>query len=139
MEALVIDLMKKNGLERPGAVSSTPVLLQSFSPASLKTLRSQHGTKHPVLQLMSAGAQWDADALREVAGYATAIGPDKKDATVAFVKEAHAAGLQVVPYTFRARDVKEFKDVTEEMRQYLYTIGVDGMFTDNPDKFPREK
>jgi glycerophosphoryl diester phosphodiesterase len=138
MEALVIDLLKKNGLERPGAVSSTPVLLQSFSPASLKTLRTQHGTKHPLLQLMSAGTQWTADALREAAEYATAIGPDKKDATIALVTAAHAAGLQVIPYTFRARDVKDFKDVTEEMRHYLYSIGVDGMFTDNPDKFPRE-
>jgi glycerophosphoryl diester phosphodiesterase len=30
-----------------------------------------------------------------------------------------------------------FKDVREEMAYYLFDLGVDGLFTDNPDRFPR--
>ncbi|HXU77648.1 MAG TPA: glycerophosphodiester phosphodiesterase family protein [Methylomirabilota bacterium] len=139
MEALVTEALKKNGLEKPGAIPATPVLLQSFSLASLKKLRTQHGLRLPMLQLAAAGAKWTPETLAEIKTYADAFGPDKKDATPALVQAAHAAGLQVVAYTFRARDVKEFKDVSEEMRHYLNAIGLDGMFTDNPDKFPREK
>lgn len=50
---------------------------------------------------------------------------------------AHAAGMMVIPYTFRAADHPGFPSVTAEMEQYLYTLGVDGLFTDNPDQFPR--
>jgi glycerophosphoryl diester phosphodiesterase len=28
--------------------------------------------------------------------------------------------------------------VREEMDQFLYTFGVDALFTDNPDQFPRK-
>ena len=31
-----------------------------------------------------------------------------------------------------------FKDVGDEMAHYLYKLGVDALFTDNPDKFPRK-
>jgi glycerophosphoryl diester phosphodiesterase len=55
------------------------------------------------------------------------------------VQEAHSNGLQVVAYTFREKEVKGFKDVRAEMSHQLYDLGVDGMFTDNPDKFPRKK
>jgi glycerophosphoryl diester phosphodiesterase len=139
MEALLTEVLKKNGLEKPGAVPATPILLQSFSPASLKALRSKHGLRLPLLHLMAAGAKWIPEGIREIKTYADAIGPDKKDATVALIAAAHEAGLQVIPYTFRAREVKDFKDVTEEMRHFLTTLGVEGLFTDNPDKFPREK
>jgi glycerophosphoryl diester phosphodiesterase len=27
--------------------------------------------------------------------------------------------------------------VSAEMEYFLYTLGVDGLFTDNPDRFPR--
>ena len=54
-----------------------------------------------------------------------------------FVKWAHAEGMTVTPYTFRSADTGTFKDVTAEMDHYLYTLGVDALFTDNPDKFPR--
>jgi len=139
MEALVAETLKKNGLDKPGSVTQTSILLQSFSAASLKTLRAKHGLRHPMLQLMPAGIQWKPDDLRDVKTYAESIGPDKKDTTAALVTAAHAAGLKVIPYTFRQRDVKGYKDVAEEMRRFLYDIGVDGMFTDNPDKFPRNK
>ena len=57
-----------------------------------------------------------------------------------FVKWAHAEGMSVTPYTFRASDARKsgFKDVTEEMSHFLYELGVDALFTDNPDMFPRK-
>jgi glycerophosphoryl diester phosphodiesterase len=44
----------------------------------------------------------------------------------------------VTPYTFKSSAVGRFADVTEEMRHYLFTLNVEAVFTDNPDKFPRE-
>ena len=50
---------------------------------------------------------------------------------------AHAAGLTVTPYTFRSAATPGFESVDAEMAHYLYTLGVDALFTDNPDRFPR--
>ena len=50
---------------------------------------------------------------------------------------AHAAGLTVTPYTFRSADTGAFTDVTAEMDHFLYTLGVDALFTNHPDRFPR--
>jgi len=49
---------------------------------------------------------------------------------------AHEAGLTVTPYTFRAGSTGRFGSVREEMQYFLYTLGVDAVFTDNPDQFP---
>ena len=56
-----------------------------------------------------------------------------------FVKWAHAEGMTVTPYTFRASDVMKsgFRTVDEEMSHFLYRLDVDALFTDNPDRFPR--
>ena len=63
---------------------------------------------------------------------------DRAEAIPDFVKWAHAEGMSVTPYTFRAsRHRQRIPDVSAEMAHYLYTLGVDALFTDNPDKFPR--
>ncbi|MCV6624459.1 MAG: glycerophosphodiester phosphodiesterase [Cellvibrionaceae bacterium] len=53
------------------------------------------------------------------------------------VKEAHAAGLQVHPYTFRA-DQGQVPEVFSSFEEYvgffLQQAGVDGVFTDFPDR-----
>ena len=61
-----------------------------------------------------------------------------------FVTDAHAVGLEVTPYTFRAEnsflppalrsssDPAAFGDVITEIRAF-YAAGVDGIFTDQPD------
>ncbi len=42
------------------------------------------------------------------------------------------------PYTFTSRALAtRFRDVLDEMRYYLFDLGVDAVFTDNPDRFPR--
>ena len=50
---------------------------------------------------------------------------------------AHAAGLSVTPYTFRSAGQPAGRSVRDEMDTFLYTLGVDAVFTDNPDQFPR--
>jgi glycerophosphoryl diester phosphodiesterase len=54
------------------------------------------------------------------------------------VKWAHAARLSVTPWTFRSSDTAGFASVREEMDRFLYEYGVDAVFTDNPDQFPRK-
>ena len=77
--------------------------------------------------------------MRRVKEFASGIGPAKKLLAdqPEVVRRAHDAGLTVTPYTFRSGAVGRFKDVREEMDYYLYTLGVDALFTDNPDQFPR--
>jgi glycerophosphoryl diester phosphodiesterase len=140
MESLVLATLKKNNLETPKAGNSdTPVYLQSFSKASLKKLRQVHHVKWPMLWLSSAKMKWTPELLQEAKVLVESIGPEKHEVTAALVEQAHALGLKVFPYTFLAGDEKPFKDVREQMSHYLYELGVDGMFTNNPDKFPRQK
>ena len=53
-----------------------------------------------------------------------------------FVKWAHAEKMTVTPYTFRADRLGKYPNVKAEMEHFLYTLGVDGLFTNNPDQFP---
>jgi len=43
----------------------------------------------------------------------------------------------VTVYTFRSAETGTFPDVRSEMAHYLWKLGVDAVFTDNPDQFPR--
>jgi glycerophosphoryl diester phosphodiesterase len=82
-----------------------------------------------------------AVALKEMATFASDVGPAKQlvSQNPALVGWAHAAGLTVTPYTFRSGATGTFADVEAEMRHFLYVYGVDQVFTDNPDKFPRSR
>ena len=93
--------------------------------------------------------------LRGIAGYADGVGPSKdyivpRDATgrslepTTFVTDAHRAGLVVHPYTFRnenaflpfelrsSTDPAAYGNAFAEYDQF-YSLGVDGLFSDNPD------
>jgi glycerophosphoryl diester phosphodiesterase len=84
-------------------------------------------------------ARWLTEAgLAEAKQFATGIGPAKALVDKTLVMQAHAVGLTVTPYTFRSSNTGRFKTVREEMNFYLYDLGVDAVFTDNPDLFPRE-
>ncbi len=67
------------------------------------------------------------------------IGPAKALVNASVVKAARDAGLTITPYTFRSRDSGQFTSVREEMNHFLYTLGADAVFTDNPDEFPRQR
>jgi glycerophosphoryl diester phosphodiesterase len=100
-----------------------------------------------------------AEGLEGVAEYASGVGPEKAQVVprtaddelgepTSFVDDAHDAGLLVHPYTFRnensflpaelregegqAEDLDDYGQALEEQRIFL-ELGVDGLFTDNPD------
>jgi glycerophosphoryl diester phosphodiesterase len=85
-----------------------------------------------------AQARWLTEAgLSEAKHFANGIGPAKELVDKNLIMHAHAVGLTVTPYTFRSGNSGRFKSVREEMHFYLYDLGVDALFTDNPDLFPR--
>lgn len=57
MEKLVIEILKKNRLDSPGADPKTPVIIQSFSAESLRKMRFDLKTKLPLTFLIGAGSQ----------------------------------------------------------------------------------
>jgi len=140
MERLVFDVLGENRLDKRSAAGHTPVIIQSFSPESLRKLSRTLKTKLPLVLLVSdeAPTSWlTAVGLAKAKQFASGIGPAKALVDKSLVTQAHALGLSVTPYTFRASNAGRFKTVREEMSYYLYTLGVDALFTDNPDLFPR--
>ncbi|XP_063833574.1 uncharacterized protein LOC135082726 [Ostrinia nubilalis] len=167
MEQLVVNTLHNNGYRGRQA----PIYIQSFEVSNLKELKKI--TKLRLLQLyesdkslkpfdqvglpngLTYGDMSTPEGLKEVANYAYAVGPDKsyiipRDSDnklgkpTRFVQDAHAAGLKVHPYTFRAENTflpSEFRngdspsatgDLRSEIRVYL-EAGIDGLFSDQPD------
>ena len=152
-----------------------PVTIQSFETGNLRQLRERIGAAHPnlrLLQLLGGGKDRPYDlvatrqrttygdmmtpaGLRGIATYADAIGPSISSVKLttatdgsthsALVQDAHAAGLQVVLYTFRPENYflpREFRNgdaVTarntagsiRQMRGYI-AAGIDALFADDP-------
>lgn len=138
--------------------ADAPVFIQSFEVDNLKLLHTL--TKVRLIQLVAAtGAPADGAApsyaammtpagLRAVAAYAWGIGPDKDmvdqgGAAGSLVADAHAAGLRVHVWTFRAEnfflspslrrgdDPTAHGEVAVAIRHQL-ALGIDGFFTDFP-------
>ena len=141
--------------------ADSPVFIQSFETGNLKALRPQTGVR--LVQLIGDGTSADGvsyDAmvtpagLQAIAAYAQGIGPATTriiprgadgvlGAPSTLVADAHAAGLQVHPWTFRPENYflsKGFRrganppdrgDLAGEIRLYLET-GIDGVFSDLP-------
>jgi glycerophosphoryl diester phosphodiesterase len=123
MEEELLRLMKKYELIRP-AVSDWQVLIQSFSQESLQKIHHLRPSL-PLIQLYFAGSSKTVRTdLDETKAYAVGIGPDQKDVDARLVSAAHKRCLAVHPYT-----VNE----TPDMR-HLISLGVDGMFTNFPDR-----
>ncbi|RSY83208.1 glycerophosphodiester phosphodiesterase [Sphingomonas koreensis] len=155
LEAALVAELGAAGWDRADA----PVFIQSFEVNNLKALAKL--TKVPLIQLMDAeggpadGAQPSyaamitPEGLKAVAAYAAGIGPAKvmavkADGTVTpLVADAHAAGLKVHPWTFRAENFflpsglrgginpAGHGRLGEEISRHL-AAGVDGFFTDFP-------
>lgn len=167
MEQLVVDTLHNNSYKGRDA----PIYIQSFEVGNLKELKGM--TDLRLLQLyesdkslkpfdqvglsngLTYGDMSTPEGLKEVATYAYAVGPDKsyiipRDSNnhlgtpTSFVQDAHAAGLKVHPYTFRAENTflpSEYRngdspnamgDLSSEIRAYL-EAGIDGLFSDQPD------
>lgn len=140
-EKLVEAALDKHNLRGPKADPKTPVILQTFGQSTAKNL-AQMKIGVPVVLLLGNDTGFKThDDIKAWKGIVQGFGP-AKDIVVKnpdFVKWAHAEGISVTPYTVTTRSpLAMFKDVTAEMSHLLYDIGVDAVFTDNPDKFPKK-
>lgn len=149
MEAPLLGVLAAHGYEGPDA----RVFIQSFDPRNLKEMRFTLGTGLPLVQLISGSPgpegiyDWlvTDEGLDDIATYAVGIGPSKRRIEDengnsvnrnALVKGAHARGLVVHPYTFRAESVfliDKYGSMAREVRTFYRKYGVDGLFTDFPD------
>jgi glycerophosphoryl diester phosphodiesterase len=119
------------------------LIVQSFDERPLRELSKQFpAVPRTFLIEVRDGPRWlTRDGLAEIATFATGIGPSKVllDGQAGIVRMAHDAGLTVTPYTFTTQGARtRFADVGTEMRHYLTDLDVDAVFTDNPDRFPRD-
>lgn len=140
-----------------------PVFIQSFEVRNLMDLRAKSDL--PLIQLMDAEggppdmpgtsytAMARAEGLKRIATYADGIGPNKAmviprgvlgslGSPTTLVRDAHAAGLKVHPWTFRRENYflplgdksgvnpAGHGDLGAEIVAYLAT-GIDGLFSDN--------
>jgi glycerophosphoryl diester phosphodiesterase len=165
LEPALVRTLVRNGLNRPGS----GVYVQSFEVSNLVALNRQ--LRVNLVQLTSAtGAPYDFVAtgdprtyadlttpagLRQVSRYADVLGPDKTQIVprnaagasqppTTLVRDAHRAGLAVVPYTFRnentflpaelrtGTDPALYGNAFAEYDQF-FRLGVDGLFSDNGD------
>jgi glycerophosphoryl diester phosphodiesterase len=167
LEEPFVDTLRANKLDN----RRSKVTVQSFEIGNLQTLHRL--LRVPLVQLLDAptlkpgdvlaaggattyGQMATPEGLREIATYADIVGPSKdyivpRDPTTSrslpptsFVENAHGAGLDVVPYTFRnensflpaelrsSDDPAEYGNAIAEYRQF-FDLGVDGVFSDNPD------
>jgi glycerophosphoryl diester phosphodiesterase len=167
LETPLVQQVRGAGLD----TSTAPNFIQSFELTNLVDLRQYFGVNARLVFLTSAsGAPCDlasrgdpttyadlttAAGLRSISGIVNGIGPDKGQiiprnvngkltSPTTLVSDAHAAGLLVYPYTFRAEntflpaDFRVGSNATaygraiDEQVQILHT-GIDGFFTDQSD------
>jgi len=135
---LFVDAVKKNGLEKPESLKKTPVIIQSFDEEAIRRVSVDLPTI-PRVFLTSNDADVTDARMRTLATFATGIAPEKF--VIArhpdMVARAHAAGLTVTSWTFRSDEKTDYPTVAAEMSHFLYDLGIDALFTNNPDLFPR--
>jgi len=152
MAAIVLGVLR----EKDYADRKEQVYLQCFDAATLQRLRFEHKTPLPLIQLIgenSWGEDTDTDyeelrtpeGLVRVAGYAEGIGPWLRQIYLGkyasgraqlseLVRQAHAAGLLVHPYTLRRDELPQDVESFEQLLDIIIRqAGVDGLFTDFPD------
>ncbi|KOV18366.1 glycerophosphodiester phosphodiesterase [Streptomyces sp. XY413] len=146
------------------------VFLQSFEPSSIQRLSRLVSAPRVVLLSAANTRPWDfeqagdprtvadlvkPEGLKWIAGFAQGIGPTmdlilprdaagRLGAPTTLVKDAHARGLLLHPYTARnentflpveyrrGTDPTAYGDALGAFRTY-FEQGIDGIFTDNPD------
>jgi glycerophosphoryl diester phosphodiesterase len=106
MMRLLLDALRTNGLDEPGADPKTPVIVQSFSAASLIEMTNLRNSRLPRTLLIGVkdARKWrTAPALAAVRGFATGIGPQKivLRADPGLAARARAAGLTGRPAASR--------------------------------------
>src|SRR5262245_13441804 len=138
MEQIFVKTIKQAGLDKPESLKTTPVIIQSFDWDTVRRVSKDLPTI-PRVFLTEKDEDVSDARMRELATFATGIAPNKN--VIArhpdMVKRAHDAKLTVTAWTFRADEKTQYPNVREEMSNFLYTLGIDALFTNNPDQFPR--
>lgn len=131
------------------------VFLQCFDASEVRRLREDLGCELKMVQLIAENSWGESDTdyepLKTAAGLAQlaeiveGVGPwighlirmaeiDGHPVSSGFVSAAHAAGLQVHPYTFRADELPPgFESLQEMVRWFVDELKIDGLFTDFTD------
>jgi glycerophosphoryl diester phosphodiesterase len=155
ISSAVLDILRAYGY----ASATDRVYLQCFDPYELIRIRKEllpaRKMDIRLVQLIGYAEEFaplvTPDGILQIAEYAAGIGPsmhllvdpdsDASDLQVTeLVGLAHAAGLTVHPYTFRreASQIPEYaKDFEDLLGIFLNRVGVDGIFTDFPDRTVR--
>jgi len=146
----VLKILKAYGYTQ----KSDKIYLQSFNAKELKrvhdVLLPEMGMDVKLILLLwpPDDGEWvkKPGSMKKVARYADGIGPDKSmlisgKSTIDHImatdlaSRAHAAGLEIHPYTFRTEQIPPYaKNYTDLLNIFLFQIGVDGVFTDFTDK-----
>jgi glycerophosphoryl diester phosphodiesterase len=152
-------------LKRYGYTAKTDnIYLQCFNPLELRRIKKdlfpEFNVELKTIQLLPEEIYGQplqperylrdrlADTMKEISEYADGIGPDKsmivkKDSAAgnleitSLTNEAHKAGLEVHPYTFRLDEdeLPPYAESFEDLLDIFYCkIGVDAVFTDFPDR-----
>ncbi|MEV1050461.1 glycerophosphodiester phosphodiesterase [Streptomyces sp. NPDC049887] len=166
LEERLAKLLRRHGRHR----AHSPVFLQSFEPSSIQRLAKLVDSPRVVLLSGANTRPWDfvragdprtvadlvtPEGLKWIASFAQGIGPTldlvvPRDADgrlgtpTTLVRDAHARGLILHPYTMRnensflpadfrrGTDPNAYGDVFGAYKVY-FEQGIDGIFTDNPD------
>src|SRR5690349_18973543 len=115
-EPILVSALRANRLPSP----SVPVLVESFEGPSLQAVRAIWNV--PCILLIAGPVPADLSLVHQ---YAAGIGVDKSQVTPTVVERAHAERLEVHAFTFANASLADY-------RRY-FAMGVDGVFTDNPD------
>lgn len=163
LEEPLVHTLHKHGYR----FKTSPVFIQSFEVSNLKDLAKM--TRVPLVQLLNgSGKPYDfvvkedartyadlakPEGLKEIARYASGIGANtnlmiplvggRLGTPTSLVQDAHAAGLIVHGWTFRAENnflpnefdssanPAELGDLAGQIKAFL-ALGMDGFFTDHP-------
>ena len=143
---LVMAVLRKHQLDD----ADKAIYVQCFDFAETQRLRNDLEVKVKLIQLIGEN-DWqesptDYDFLKTplgleaIAKIAQGIGPwipqlidFKTMQPTAFVKQAHIAGLQVHPYTFRKDALPDNVNQTQTLNMLFEELKVDGVFTDFTD------
>jgi glycerophosphoryl diester phosphodiesterase len=127
------------------------IYLQCFDFAEVKRIRRELGYQGKLVQLVDGAGSFEQGrlttraGLEEAAAVVDALGPAIEQVVTGpakgvwqvsdLVRNAHAVGLEVHPFTVRADSLPPYATSFEELlRILLIEAGVDGVFTDHPDR-----
>jgi glycerophosphoryl diester phosphodiesterase len=133
----LLDVLERRGLNREGA----PVIIQSFDAPFLQRLRPLTPVTLAMLNGGGDDPAYNAGglSLNEIAAFADAVGPHKSlllnpdGSSTGYLEAAHALGLLVHTWTVRDDRPPHVGGNVEDELRALYALGVDGVFTDQPD------